>query len=114
MPKLIKKFKRAFVGLWELAASELSFRLEIAAAFLVLFLAWRLRLRREELAALLAVVFALLILEGLNTVLERIIDLAEPRYQERTRQIKDALAALVLLATVAAVTIGIIIFWPYF
>ena len=59
------------------------------------------------------IIFSIIILEGVNTVLERIIDLVEPRYKDMVGEIKDALAGLVMLASVGAVLIGLLIFWPY-
>lgn len=109
---IIKKFKRAVSGLSELTA-ELSVKTEVAAGLAVLGLAGWAGVRRSEWLALVGVISAIIILEGLNTVLEKIIDLSEPRYHEAVRQIKDALAGLVLIAVAGAAVIGLVIFWPY-
>lgn len=109
---IIKKFKRAVRGLGELG-QELSVKIAIIIGGAVFGLAWLLEVTRFEWLTLLAAIAAIVILEGFNTVLERLIDLAEPRYHEAVRQIKDALAGLVLIAAVGAAVIGLIIFWPY-
>lgn len=109
---LAKKFKRAGRGLAELAG-ELSIKIEIGAVLVVGLLAWRLGVSRLEWLWLLTAMAAVIILEGLNTVVERLIDLAEPRYHEAVRQLKDALAGVVLLAALWAAAIGASIFWPY-
>jgi len=51
--------------------------------------------------------------ELVNTMAERIIDLVEPRWQDKIRDIKDVLAAAVLIAALGSIIIGLIIFWPY-
>lgn len=109
---LVKKFKRAVSGLAELT-TEWSVKIEVAVGLAVFGLAWLLEVTRFEWLVLLAVILAVILLEGFNTVLEKIIDLSEPRYREAVRQIKDALAGLVLIAAVGAALIGLIIFWPY-
>lgn len=110
--RLLKKFKRAGIGLAELTG-ELSIKIEIGAGLVVLLLAWKLAVSRWEWLWLIGACAGVIILEGLNTVLERIIDLAEPRYHEAVRQIKDALAGLVFLAAFGAVIVGLVIFLPY-
>lgn len=108
-----RKFKRAFAGLLEVFWPELSIKIEIVIGFLVIIFAYYLNVARVDFLALIGMVFLVIILEGMNTVLERIIDLAEPRYHDAIRQIKDALAALVLLSVFLAVIVGVTIFWPY-
>lgn len=113
MPNLLKKFKRAFVGVYQVLWPELSVKIEIIAGLVILLLAWLLPVSRFEFLGLLVTVFAILLVEALNTVVERMIDLVEPRYHETVRQLKDVLAGLVLVAIVIAILIGVVIFWPY-
>ena len=65
-------------------------------------------------AILLTVIFSVLILELINNVVEKIMDFLQPNQDERVKIIKDLMAAIVLLASIGAVIIGLIIFWPYF
>ncbi|MDP1709331.1 MAG: diacylglycerol kinase family protein, partial [Candidatus Komeilibacteria bacterium] len=87
---LSRKFKRAFKGLVEVFLPELSIKIEIVISLLVLAAAYYLRVTSSEFLALVGTIFLVIILEGMNTILERIIDLAEPRYHDAVRQIKDA------------------------
>ena len=54
-----------------------------------------------------------LVLELLNSSIERLVDLAKPRLHEEAGTIKDLMAGAVLLASMVAVIVGILIFWPY-
>ena len=48
--------------------------------------------------------------EGLNTALERLVDLASPGFHPLAGKAKDIAAGAVLLAVLGAVSIGVIIF----
>ena len=50
--------------------------------------------------------------EGLNTALERLTDLVSPSFHPLAGKAKDIAAGAVLLAVLAAISIGLIIFGP--
>ena len=66
-----------------------------------------------EKVVLLAAIFAVLVLELINSVVERVTDFLKPGHSEEARLVKDLMAAIVLLASIGAVIIGLIIFVPY-
>jgi len=110
---IFKKFKRALKGFVGVITAETSIRIQVVIGILVLVAASWLRVSRIELIVLLVIIFSIIVVEGINTILERVIDLVEPRYKDMVREIKDALAGLVLFASIGAVLVGIFIFWPY-
>jgi diacylglycerol kinase len=112
--KLIFSFKNALHGLWYVIEKEQNFRIELLAGLLVIIVMLFTGLQRFEMIAILLMVFAVLILEILNTSVERIVNMFKPRLHPYARIIKDITAAAVLLASIGSVIIGIIIFWPYF
>jgi diacylglycerol kinase (ATP) len=70
-----------------------------------------------KLAALewCAVIFAIALLwvaEGLNSALERLTDLVSPGFHPLAGKAKDIAAGAVMIALIAAVSIGIVIFGP--
>lgn len=113
MVNFIKKFKRAFVGFREVLWPEPSIKIELAVGILVLVVAWLLRVSQGEFLTLLVTAAAVILVEGLNTVLERTVDLVEPRYHQSIRELKDALAGLVMMSIIIAAVIGAIIFLPH-
>ena len=62
---------------------------------------------------LILMVSMVLILELMNTLVERFIDIAKPRLHNYVKIIKDTMAAVVLTASIVSVIIGILIFYPY-
>jgi diacylglycerol kinase len=110
---MVKRLSRAARGFFYVITQETSIRFMVIAGIIVLAISSWLKISRIEFAVILVIIFSILILEGLNTILERVIDLVEPRYKEAVGDIKDALAGLVLLASVGAVILGLIIYWPY-
>jgi diacylglycerol kinase len=55
----------------------------------------------------------ILVVELVNTVVERVVDILKPRVHPYVKLIKDMMAAVVLISAVFASAIGIIIFYPY-
>lgn len=111
--RFIKSFKYAFRGIVVVFKEEQSFRVQIFAALLVFCLAVYFKLTVAEIIILVLVVGSVLVLEILNSILERLVDALKPRIHPYVRVIKDMMAATVLLASITAVAIGILIFSNY-
>lgn len=62
---------------------------------------------------ILLLVLSVLILELLNSALEKFLDILKPRLQLHVARVKDIMAAMVLLASIGALVIGGMIFLPY-
>lgn len=105
--------KNAWRGLLVAYKTEKSFRIQAALAFVVLFFIIILPLRSSETVLLLVVMAAVLVLELLNSTVERLVDLVKPRLHGYVRDIKDLMAAAVLVASVFAAVVGLIILTPY-
>lgn len=54
-----------------------------------------------------------LIAETVNTAIENLCDLYSEDYHSKIKKIKDVAAGSVLIASIAAVVIGAIVFIPY-
>jgi len=61
----------------------------------------------------LVMVFTVLILELINSVMERFLDFLQPHEDPRVKKIKDLLSAIVLFVSLGATVIGLLIFWPH-
>lgn len=108
-----QSFIYAFRGLRSVWKKEQNFRFHSIAAILVLVAAVFLRLSRIDFLFLLILICAVLILELINTVFERLIDILKPRIHQYSKEIKNISSAIVLLAAIFSVLSGIIIFYPY-
>ncbi|PIR73373.1 MAG: diacylglycerol kinase [Candidatus Moranbacteria bacterium CG10_big_fil_rev_8_21_14_0_10_35_21] len=100
-------------GLAYALKSEKNFQNEIIIGILVFIAMIYFRITQAEMVILLLVIFGVLIMELLNTVMERIMDMLKPRVHPYVKLIKDLMAASVLVASLLAIIIGLIIFIPY-
>ena len=108
-----KSFVYAFRGLRSVWKKEQNFRFHSVAAILILILAVFLKLEKTDFAIILLLIGVVLILELVNTVFERLIDILKPRIHESSKEIKNISSAIVLTAAIFSVIIGTIIFLPY-
>lgn len=113
MNGLIRSFRHALRGLALAFKSERSFRLQTLAAALVVVLIIILPLELWERSILLLVSMFVLVLELLNSSLERLVDLSKPRLHALAGDIKDLMAGSVLVAASFALVLGIVIIGPH-
>ena len=113
----LKKFKKscksAGQGLIYVFKNEINFRIEISVAILVFIGLFLFPLTKTEVLWVLLMVFAVLIMEILNTAIEKFADLLKPRLHFYVKSVKDIMAGATLLMSLCAVLVGIIIFYPY-
>ena len=112
--KLFKSFRYATRGLKYVLKNEQNFQIEILGGLFVVILMYLFPTRSLEKIALFIVIFAVLVMELINTIFERMVDMLKPRVHPYAQLVKDVMAAAVLLSSVGAVIVGVIIFWPYF
>ncbi|OGI27099.1 MAG: hypothetical protein A2359_02435 [Candidatus Moranbacteria bacterium RIFOXYB1_FULL_43_19] len=113
LKKLFQSFRCAFRGLKYVLKNEQNFQLEILIGIFIVILMLILDIRDWQKVALFLVIFAVLAVELINTILERVVDILKPRVHPYAQLIKDVMAAAVLIASIGAVVIGTIIFYPY-
>jgi len=103
----------AFRGLVYIFRYELSFRIQVIAAVIVFAAIFCFPLKNYERLVIILIVGLVLILEIINSLIERIIDLLNPALGERARIIKDMMAGAVLISSIIALVVGFLIFVPY-
>jgi undecaprenol kinase len=108
-----KSFAYAARGIVKVAQEERNFRLQIWAAVLVMVLMIALKLATWEVSILSLAIALVLVLELLNSVLERVVDILKPRIHHYVEDVKDMMAGAVLVASVAAAFVGFLVFWPH-
>ncbi len=111
--RFFRSLRFAWNGIATLAREEQSFRIQLMAAALLAVLIAVFRLSRGETALLVVVAAFTLVLELLNGAVERLVDLFKPRMHAYAEQIKDMMAAAVLVSSVGAAIVGILVFWPH-
>lgn len=108
-----KSLAHALNGLEYAIRSEKNFQNEIFVAIFVFIAMIYYRVTPSEMIVLFLVIMGVLIMELLNTVMERIADILKPKIHPYIRVIKDLMAASVLISSLLAVLVGLIIFIPY-
>jgi undecaprenol kinase len=111
--KFFKSFRFAFRGLKYALKNEQNFQFDVLAGIFIVIMMFLLPTRALEKIALFIVIFSVLVMELINTMFERVVDILKPRIHPYAQLVKDVMAAAVLLTSIGAVIIGIIIFWPY-
>jgi len=84
------------------------------AGLVVIILGWYFRIEVEKWLILILVIGLVILMELINSAVERITDVLKPRLDSYVKEIKDIMAAAVMLASVIAIIVGLIIFLPYF
>jgi diacylglycerol kinase len=105
-------FRAAFAGLWRLVRSERHFQIHLSATVCAVILAAFLNFSRLEWAILILTIALVLVAEGLNSAIERAIDTTTPSFHPLAKAAKDMAAAAVLIAAIASVLIGILLYAP--
>lgn len=109
----MKSFHYALKGLGLVFREEQNFRIQIIAALAVFILMFVLETKNWEKVALILVISFVLVLELINSIFERVVDMLKPRVHFYVEAVKDLMAAAVLIASLAALVVGLIIFIPY-
>jgi Diacylglycerol kinase len=112
--KFGRSLRYAAKGIAVVAREEQSFRLQLVGAVAVTIMMFVLDLRTPEKALLTLAMVLVLVLELVNSIFERMVDILKPRIHHYVEDIKDIMAGTVLIASVGALLIGVLIFWPYF
>ncbi len=113
LTRLGKSFSYAWRGLRTVAREEQNFRIQLLAAACVFVLAAVLRVRPSDIALLTLVTGFVLMLELLNSLLERLVDAMKPRLHPYVAEIKNIAAGAVFVAALTAVAVAGLVFVPY-
>jgi len=93
--------------------SQQNLRIHSIIALIVLIAAFMLGISRGELIILVVMIALVFSAEFLNTALEMLSDILNPRVSAQVGRLKDVSAAGVLTVSFAALAVGLLIFIPY-
>ncbi|HTC30098.1 MAG TPA: diacylglycerol kinase [Candidatus Acidoferrum sp.] len=106
-----RSFNHAFAGIMYAARTQPNMRAHLIISLLVILAALILRLGRDYVVDLVIIIAVVLALELLNTAVESIVDLLTVTHHPLAKTAKDAAAGAVLIASIAAVVVGYLIFY---
>lgn len=113
LSRLIKSFQYAIRGLIKVFREEQNLRVQIFLAVLVSIFAYYFQIKLIEWCILIILIGMVLLMEIVNSAIERVTDVLKPRIHTYVKEVKDIMAAAVMLASALAVIVGFIIFLPY-
>lgn len=111
MNKMTQRFGFAFSGL-RVAMGQTSLRIHLFFAACALTAGVLLDLPSTEWCILILAMALVISLEIVNTAIEETVNFISPGHDHRAGRIKDLAAAAVLVAAIASVVIGAVIFLP--
>jgi diacylglycerol kinase (ATP) len=112
MKKLIRSFGFAFKGVAYATSSQLNFRIHLGATVLAIIAGFALHISVDEWQWVALSITLVLVTEIFNTMIETLVDLVSPGYNEKAGHIKDMSAGAVVIAALFAIITGLIIFLP--
>ncbi len=108
----MKSFGHAVRGIRLLVQSERNAQIHLLASAVVIVLGLTFSISPEEWGLLVLATGLVWAAEAVNTAVERVIDLCNPEHHPIAGEAKDLAAGAVLLAAVAALVVGLILFLP--
>ncbi len=108
-----ESFYYAFSGIIYGFLKERNLKIHLFAAILAISLGAYLKISQTEWILLSFAIFLVLVVETINTAIEKTIDIIVSNYHPLAKIAKNLAAGAVLLTAINAVIVGIIIFGPY-
>jgi len=110
--RLLESFRDAVSGVWYVWRTERNMRIHSVAALLAVEICYFGGIPAEGMLFTLSAVFAVLVMEMINTALEALVDLATEEYHPLAKKCKDVAAGAVLAASAYAMAVGVLVFLP--
>ncbi|MBN1668525.1 MAG: diacylglycerol kinase family protein [Anaerolineales bacterium] len=107
-----RSFRYAFEGWWHVIRTQQNAWIHAVVSVLVILVSLWLQLPARDWAVIILAIAMVWAAEFFNTALEALIDLASPERNQLAKVSKDVGAAAVLIASTAAVLIGLLILGP--
>ena len=111
--RLVKSFKYAIRGFLKILHEEQNLKVQTISGLTVIILAFYYKIERIEWCILIFTIGLVILMEVEHSAVDRISDVLKPRIHDYVMEIKDIMAAAVMLASIIAVAEGLIIFWPH-
>ena len=112
--RFIKSLRWAVAGWRTFFGKERNGQIQLVVAFVVTGMGFLLNITRMEWIVIILCISVVLILEMLNTSIEKLCNLITTEFHPQIKIIKDVCAGAVLTAAMASFIVGLLIFIPYF
>jgi diacylglycerol kinase len=109
---LSKAFVYAWAGLCVMYRTQMSFRIQLAVAGIMIATGLALGLSAAGWCWLAMAIGTVMSAEALNTAIEFLSNIVCPEYHPEIKKVKDVAATAVLLASTAAILVGLLVLGP--
>ncbi|MBL7851949.1 MAG: diacylglycerol kinase family protein [Cyclobacteriaceae bacterium] len=113
MKTFLQSVSYAIKGLRAALAGQRHIRFHVGAAMLVVAAGIALEVTAGDWVLLIFAIGLVLTTELVNSAIEAVVDLVEPRLHPLAGKAKDIAAGAVLVASVTALLIGLLVFYKY-
>ncbi|MEH7108638.1 MULTISPECIES: diacylglycerol kinase family protein [Bacillaceae] len=110
---IVHSFSYAITGIITAVKQERNMRFHLVSAIIVLFLSIYFSITKMEWLFVLFAIGGMLVLEMLNSAIERVVDLSTTEIHPLAKQAKDMAAGAVFLFAILSIVVGLFIFLPY-
>ncbi|MBM6743907.1 diacylglycerol kinase family protein [Drancourtella massiliensis] len=110
---LWRSFGYAFAGIWTGIRKERNMKIHCTALLMVVIAGIAFRITVSEWCICIVLCALVMSLELVNTALEAVVDLVTEEKKPLAKIAKDTAAGAVLIAAIASVIIGLLIFVPH-
>lgn len=110
---LRKSFKYALNGIFTALRICRNLKIHYLLAIIAIVAGFYFDIDGVELAVVLLTITLVVTLEMINTAIEKVVDLLTERHHILALISKDVAAGAVLIASIAALIVGVLIFGPY-
>lgn len=108
----LKSINYACKGAFLLIKTEASVQIQFLLAVLVTFAGFYFEISPSEWMLQILAIGLVMSLEGINTAVEKLADFIHPEDHKKIGFIKDIAAGAVFFAAIAAILVGLIIYYP--
>jgi len=112
--KRVSGLRFAFNGIAHSFRNQLSLRIHVAIATIVILTGWLLEISIVEWCIIVICIGSVISAELFNTALENHVNMTHPDWNEAAGHTKDVAAGAVLVVAIVSCIIGVIIFLPRF
>jgi diacylglycerol kinase len=111
--RLIKSFTYAFRGLKKTFKEEQNLQVQSIFGIITIILGIIYHINRTEWMFIIFCIGLVMLMELANSAVERVADVLQPRIHDYVKEIKDIMAAAVMLSSLVSLIVGLLIFAPY-
>lgn len=111
--RFFRSFGYAIEGIAYVFKHDQNIRIHVLSAIIVIWASLLLHVSPFEMGILGVMILLVIVVEMINTALEKMVDLITKEHHEEAKIAKDVASGMVLVTAVGSVIVAILIFTPY-